>query len=174
MSASYKVQRSIEEDDHQIQPPFLRLPSLIRHQIYAEANILGSKSRFKFINLNHRGAPDRNHDRPSFLVTWNLLLTCRTLYGEVSSRIYADNYFFIRYNERRNLESLRSLLPTSMRAIRHLSIHLNVASCGISNGCDFYLNSWDLPVTRTDTLDTPLQASDPATQVSDAFIYLAY
>jgi hypothetical protein len=76
---------------------------------------------------------------PSFATSvttnYNLLFTCRAIHAEVSSILYSTHKFFIKYSDSRGLRALRSLSPHALSSLTHLTVHLNVASCGMCSCC---------------------------------------
>lgn len=146
-----------EQPDQMPPSPLLRLPQPIRLLIYTHAGMLVTPDQCKFINLNNAGAPNRNRDRQRFITTHRLLMTCHQVSEEVAAYIYASNHFFIRYNDFGNLETLRRLRLCSLRALRYLTIHLNVASCGLGMPCERSLDPWEEP--DFDRHDTPFRAN---------------
>lgn len=151
------------QDDISCLPPFLRIPPSLRQRIYLAAGILGRTRSSRFIDLNSRGAPDSNWDRADFIVTYRLLLTCRTIYEEVGAEVYASHRFFIRYHVHGNLGALSRLHPPFLRALTVLTIHLNVASCGLGMLCDHHADPCFEP--DPEELDKPLSISEPAAKV---------
>lgn len=155
-------------------PPLLRLTSNLRLRIYSytAAYALGwaGNGWQKFINLNNPGARDHHRDRESFVTTYRLLLTCRTIYEDVSPMVYANNHFFIGFGDHRNLEGIRSLRPASLNALTLLTIHLNVASCGLGRPCKNSLERWEEPsygrCDETSLFDEPLRMDEAAARVS--------
>jgi hypothetical protein len=144
---------------------FLCLPHSIRHRIYHEA---GRPNKGDVINLNRPPDPAPQPPLPpspaqtmyvggqsiqtrqispkilhpsfisSFTVNYNLLFTCRAIYAEVSSILYSTHKFFIRYCDAQSLKALRNLTPYALSSLTHLTIHLNVASCGLRRCCIYY------------------------------------
>lgn len=126
-------------------PPLLRLPSHLRERIYTACDILGSSivpghfAKSKFINLNNLGCGRGGNGGYSasgegfeFLTTRALLLTCRTISSEVTSRVYADNHFFVH----KDLGPLRRLRSLSIRSLTSLTVHMTVTMCGLRGVCD--------------------------------------
>jgi len=103
---------------------FLDLPLSVRHRIPVHC------PRIEY--------PQDSNPWPCFTrilpykCTYRLLLTCRTIYSEVSPILYSENHFFIRYRDRRNLAELRNLTPLSVASLRHLIIHLSSCEQGIT------------------------------------------
>ena len=158
-----------EGSEHYV-PPILRLPTRLRLRLYFKMCILGSpKVHNRFINLNNQGARNRDYDGFlegfSFTLAHRLMLTCRTFYNEVCPIVYARNHLFIRFSDRGNLEALRRLSPTALRAIRLLTIHLNVASCGLGSPCHYYLRPGEKPAYDNYRCEKPLDISNPFTKV---------
>ena len=88
---------------------FLCLPPAIRFQIYSLAGLVEDID----IDLNQPPGTD-SWPWPSiddFHFTFNLLLTCRTIYTEASFIAYNTNRFFIRYRDSQSLQALRNLTP---------------------------------------------------------------
>ena len=113
---------------------FLCLPSSLRHRIYCEAGLIKDEE----VNLNRHRLPDIADSWPSsddFHISYSLLLTCRTIYAEVSSIIYSTSRFFIRYRDSRNLQPLLNLRVPTLSSLTHLTVHLNVTSCEIDQPC---------------------------------------
>ena len=124
-------------------PPLLRLPPHFRQHVYTTAGILGCNSFARFTNLNSHGLLDRNHGRPPFIITYSLLLTCQTVYEEISARGCAYHHFVIRFSDHGSLGSFPRLSTKSLRALRRLTIDLNVASCAFGMLCDHWLRPWE-------------------------------
>ena len=104
---------------------FLCLSPAIRYRIYVEAGLFDdSDLRLDGYSDNHiwHPADDLENCR-------NLLLTCRTVYTEVSRCLYSSNRFLIRYQELNGLQVLRNLRPNSLASLAHLIVDLNATSC---------------------------------------------
>lgn len=146
--------------------PFLALPASVRLQLYSAAEVVGWNG-CTFVNLNRQTSSDHGafHNRPSFATTLALLLTCQATYKELVFLVYGRNHFFIRYNDFQNLSSLRQLSTLSTRAITKLTVHLNVASCGLGNVCNdvLYWSSQRKP--WFDRTDKTLRKNDGNTKV---------
>ncbi|KAK0516830.1 hypothetical protein JMJ35_001433 [Cladonia borealis] len=112
-------------------PSILSFPSDIRHQIYQEADIISDRD----IDLGRLPGTVPHYFATSFGDTYALLQTNRTIYTELSSHIYSTNRFFIHYRTHRSFQRLRSLSPTALASLRHLTIHLIVTSCEASYPC---------------------------------------
>ncbi|KAE9379509.1 hypothetical protein N431DRAFT_478510 [Stipitochalara longipes BDJ] len=116
-------------------PSLLSLPPLVRCQIYRDAGLICDS------DINFDGRPNLGSWPPSatsladFQISYNLLLTCRTVYTEASCILYSTNTFFIRYNDARSLEMLRNLTADSIALLTQLTVHLNVASCEKGQAC---------------------------------------
>lgn len=111
---------------------FLSLPSSIRRRIYCEAGVVSDAD----IDLNRRPHADNSWPFSDNLqLSYNILLTCRTVYTEVSSIIYSSNRFFIRYRDSGNLQPLRNLRAPSLSFLTELEVHLNVTSCDVNQPC---------------------------------------
>nr|POE94483.1 hypothetical protein CFP56_16723 [Quercus suber] len=151
-------------DGQQSVPPFLRMPWSVRARIYKWSGILANPSGPTFINLNNQlplptDLPCSREARHHISTSHRLLLTCRTTYAEVSGSVYAMNFFYIRFSDRNSLGSLRNLTPTSMNALRLLTIHLNVVSCELGFRCDHSLEPWQT-VRCSTTPDKPLSLKE--------------
>ena len=109
----------------------LSLPPHLRHQIYQEADIISDND----IDLGRLPGTDSYAFTTSFGATYALLQTNRTIYTELLSHIYSTNRFFIHYRTQRSLQKLRSLSPTALASLRHLTIHLNINSCEAGHPC---------------------------------------
>ena len=144
-------------------PGFLDLPRRARLLIYLHAGMLWRRSQPWFIDLNSKGAPDSNHGRNYFLTTYRLLLTCHKIRKDLSPVVYGINCFFIRYADSGDLAALRRLNPKCIQALRHLTIHLNVASCGLGRPCSGYLLRQN---EDYDKIDNPLTLSESHYSVS--------
>ena len=156
-------------------PGIFRLPLHLRLRIYVDAGA----PQGQFINLNMscerwslRGYRLREVGacRPPHLSALYLLLTCRSIYHELGGLIYSKNHFFIRYRDAGKLEGLRRISSAFIRQMKHLTIHLNVAACGLGDPCDYFLIPWR---THTESCfrggdclhDEPLRLRDHRTQV---------
>jgi hypothetical protein len=112
--------------DHQ--PSFLSLSPSIRQRIYLEAGLLLNEK----INLNgwvELPYPPKNRHT----LTYNLLLTCRIIYAEVSVLVYSMNGFFIQYRDTGSLKALSYLTDRALASLTRLTILLNVSCC--DDGC---------------------------------------
>ena len=109
----------------------LSLPPDLRLRIYQEADVISDTD----IDLGRVPGTLLTSFATSFGATYALLQTNRTIYTEVSSYIYSNNRFFIHYRTRRSLQQLRNLSPTTLAYLRHLTIHLTVASCEAGHLC---------------------------------------
>ena len=138
---------------------FLCLPPAIRLQIYHQAGLVEDTD----IDLNRRpGTQFWPWDcAKDFHFTFNLLLTCRTIYTEASSIVYQTNRFFIRYRDSQNLQALRKLTPNSLSSLAYLTVHLNIASCAIGESCFDFLTPEALARHR---YDKPLRSSSRPSQ----------
>ena len=110
---------------------FLCLPPAARYQVYAEVGVIDDS------DLTFSGQDNREFWFPTEDLEncWNLLLSCRTVYAEVSQRLYSSNRFFIQYKKSEGLEVLRNLRPSSLASLTHLTVHLNVTSCQLGRPC---------------------------------------
>ena len=113
---------------------FLCLPPAIRLRIYSEAGLLDGC----YLDLN-RQRNTNSRRNPHFAYgldcSYNLLLTCRIIYSEVSSFLYSTNKFTIRFEDSKGLQALRSLTPASLWALNHLTVHLNLTACRLGLPC---------------------------------------
>lgn len=107
---------------------FLGLPPAVRERIYCM--IVPQSDFINDLNPQPDGSSIKVYRR-----VYNLMLTCRTMYFEVSPLLYSRNHIFIRYRDHGNLEALRNLQPGSMASIHRLTIHLNVSSCEQGDAC---------------------------------------
>ncbi|KAK4102443.1 hypothetical protein N658DRAFT_566031 [Parathielavia hyrcaniae] len=118
-------------------PRFLRFTPEIRHHIYLHLGVgqrrvygdavpiiydLGDPSSFKLVNEKAQF-----DDEPANF--HSLLLSCRTIYLEVSAVLYSANWFVIHYQPRQSLKSLRALTPHALASLSNIKIVLNQASC---------------------------------------------
>ena len=140
---------------------FLCLPPAIRLRIYSLAGLLEDID----IDLNQRPGTD-SWPWPfadDFHFTFNLLLTCRTIYTEASSIVYNTNRFFIRYRGSQSLQALRNLTPISLSSLAYLTVHLNITSCAIGQPC----SNIQTPEGRArHRYDKPLQSSSRRSQLA--------
>lgn len=65
---------------------------------------------------------------PSLSSTHALLLTCRLLYYEVSTLLFANNLFFLKPAKPSDFRLLLQLRPRTLKLVRRLTIHLNSMS----------------------------------------------
>ena len=140
---------------------FLCLPPAVRLQIYHQAGLVENIN----IDLNQRPGTDAWPwpCADDFHFTFNLLLTCRTIYTEASSIVYKSNRFFIRYRDSQNLQALRNLTPNSLSSLAYLTVHLNIASCAISEPCVNF--NFPTPEVRArHRYDKPLRSSSRSSQ----------
>ena len=64
-----------------------------------------------------------------------MLQSSHTIYVGVLPYIYSTSSFSIHYPTQRSLQPLRNLSPNAFASLRHLTFHLNVASCEASCLC---------------------------------------
>lgn len=112
------------------QPGLLLLPPSIRLRIYELVGACSLDSDdYQTFDLNGHG------QCPS---STSLLLSCRTIYDELSRQLYSSNFFIVRYSAGpppeapdaiKGLQRLKSLRPGTVRALRHIKIVLDEASC---------------------------------------------
>jgi hypothetical protein len=76
---------------------FLCLPPAVQHQIYGEAGLELVTDRGIDLNRNRRLHPASCSSTPDCEFPLILLLSCRTLYYELSTILYTSNRFFIRF-----------------------------------------------------------------------------
>ena len=143
----------------------LDLPLRLRLRLYASLCVLGHPSHPLFINLGNAGAPDHNHYRHRFINTYRLLLTCKTVYNELSLLVNGFNHFSIRLDDHGSFGALRHLRPRALRAIRNLTIHVHVSSCGLGDKCGSYLYPWERAYDDYDKLNKPLSLVDAGARV---------
>lgn len=118
-----------------------------------------------FINLNNRSTPYRRHQQLD--TSRQLLLASRAMNAEVGQFVYATSHVFIRFSDQGDLAALRRLRPASVRAMRILTIHLNVTSCGLGQQGYHAINAWQKHEYEqyNPKHDTPLYLSEDGTQV---------
>ncbi|CZR60241.1 uncharacterized protein PAC_10137 [Phialocephala subalpina] len=116
-------------------PSLLSLPPVVRCQIYRDAGLICDSDVDFNGRLNAGSWPPSATPSTDFQISYNLLLTCRTVYTEASCILYSTNTFFIRYNDARSLEMLRNLTADSIALLTQLTVHLNVASCEKGQVC---------------------------------------
>lgn len=164
-----------------LQPPFWRLPAHLRLRICAHAGVLGLERASLISLVSH---PDKMYrDRVlASTTTRSLLLTCRVLRQEIASEVYSKNRFCMRIQSVEDFEVLYRLTSTSIRSLRWMTLHLNVASCGLGLYCDSSLRTWSIPRGRPgrdaplslagifDQDPVSLQGSSPLADRSDALI----
>lgn len=102
-------------------PPILQLPPAVRRCIYPHFHPALGRLHFQF----------RLHGRNNrkFLGFYSLLLSCRTIYEEVSEVLYSTNIFEISYKSAGSLRPMRNLTDASLSSLRELKVVLNEASC---------------------------------------------
>ena len=138
---------------------FLCLPPAIRLRIYSLAGLVEDID----IDLNQRPGTD-SWPWPftdDFHFTFNLLLTCRTIYTEASFIVYNTNRFFIRYRDSQSLQALRNLTPNSLSSLSYLTVHLNITSCSIGEPCS---NVQPAKARARHRYDKTLQSSSRSSQ----------
>lgn len=145
--------------------PILRLPPTLRRRIYSHFHDALGRDPFT-LSLNGRnGWPNRE------LGFYSLLLSCSTIYQEVSGVLYSANYFHIKYEDVRSLQPIRNLSDASLSSLTELKIVLNEASCHgpeCFQCCDDMLLSREVPASpsmcpaagHTGRHDQPLRPSD--------------
>jgi hypothetical protein len=107
---------------------FLCLPFAIRLQIYELASLdIFTQGT---IDLNRKSEPPSPPPVPYQFdnTLFSLLSTCRAVYTELSLILYSTNEIFIRYQDSRNLQSLKNLSGTALSAICRLTVQLNITT----------------------------------------------
>jgi hypothetical protein len=102
-------------------PPILRLPSAVRRQIYPHFHPALGPLHFEF---RLHGQNNR-----AVLGFHPLLLSCHTIYNEVSEVLYSTNLFEISYKSTGSLRPVRNLRDASLSSLRELKVVLNETSC---------------------------------------------
>ncbi len=105
------------------EPPLLRLPPSVRRRIYLCLGVARWDGLPLLFDL------DGPFDSSKQIAFRGLLLSCRTLYVEVSALIFSANRFVIHYSNKRSLQPLQNLTPSSLASLTSLKIVLNEASC---------------------------------------------
>ena len=131
---------------------FFCIPPAIRYQIYVEAGLVDD-SDLAFNGYDNDAVCLRAEELKNCR---NLLLTCRTVYAEVSLYLYSSNRFLIHYKGSKGLQILRNLRPSSLASLTDLTLHLNVTSCPPGGVC-FKAHSGGGQICRGQ--NTPLRAS---------------
>jgi hypothetical protein len=148
---------------------FMRLPRRIRLQICFYVGILGHprpRNRL-FVDLGSWGAPDHNHGRQRFVNTYKLLLTCKSIYHDLHRLVYGFNHCYVRLDYSGKLGGLRRLRPDTLFALRWLTIHVNVSSCGLGSLCESYVYPWRHGLDQSyDRLSKPLSLANQDDKVS--------
>lgn len=109
--------------------PILHLPLALRRQIYSHFHDALGRTQFSFyLHGRNSKAALRFHA---------LLLSCRTVYDEVSQLLYSSNRFVVKSENANGLRPLRMLNGASVAALTELKIVLNEVSCNDSRciGC---------------------------------------
>ena len=138
---------------------FLCLPPAVPLEIYDQAGLVKDFD----IDLNQRPGTLTWADDGYFDFTFNILLTCRTIYAEVSATVYSTNRFFIRYRDSHSLQMLQNLTPISLSALAYLTVHLNVTSCELGESC---CNNQSGEARRRHRHDKRLQSSSRRSQAT--------
>lgn len=158
-------------------PSILRLTPEVRREIYLYAGVecnTGYGYYFTIVpgvyNIGESAVKFHREIRSDFKTFYGLLLSCRTIYTEVSARLYSQNRFIVRYNSDRSLAPLRALTPHALAHLGNLNIILNHTSChdqvtgdrGIGICCGdgasesgppcYYAHDHDLPLGKSDAL----------------------
>lgn len=128
----------------------LCLPAAVRLQIYVHVGLCSNVT----INLT------RQRPRYSWSI-FKLLLTCRTIYLEVSSTLYSTNRIFVRFRDFNSLQALRNLSPNVLSSLTGLTVHLNVTSCDQDEPCH---DACPGAAGSGETYDKPLQATSRSDQ----------
>lgn len=112
------------------QPGLLLLPPSIRLRIYELVGACSLDSDdFQTFDLNGHGQCPQST---------SLLLSCRTIYAELSRQLYSRNCFIVRHSAgpppgahdaSKGLQCLQNLRAGTIRALRHIKIILAEASC---------------------------------------------
>ena len=155
-------------DQHPQASPLLRLPRLVRLQIYISAGAIAHPRQLLFINLNNsevKSTLNRNY-RPCFVATLNLFLTCRLVYRDLCRHVYSRHHFFVRSCDDGGLRTLNRLGSEALMGLKLLTIHLNSSSCGLGNVCDRALDPWIKNRQEYDRIDSPLRLGETRTEVS--------
>lgn len=104
--------------------PLLGLTPALRRQIYSHFHDALGRMPFAF---DLHGQNSRRA-----LGIRALLLSCRTIYDEVSEVLYSTNYFEIKYEDARSLRRIRNLRDASLASLTWLKIVLNEVPCSRS------------------------------------------
>lgn len=106
-------------------PHLLELAPQLRHQIYLHLPLVDELHNPRVLNL----AGKCRVFSGDCIEFHGLLLSCWTLYSEVSAMLYSRNHFVIRYSRKGSLQPLRNLSDTSLAHLTSLKIVLNEFSC---------------------------------------------
>ena len=154
----------LDHDHDKDTPSILRLPRVIRLRIF---NWLGAlPTNAHFINLPNKGAPDDASEKFQFVQTLALLLTSRAINEEMTHWLYSRNHFFERSDKDGILHTIPRLRFLSLESLRLLTVHLNVASCGLGKPCDNITYPIGTGFQDHDKLDAPLCMTDTNTKVT--------
>ncbi|KAB8437444.1 hypothetical protein FH972_025122 [Carpinus fangiana] len=126
---------------------FLCLPTSVRRRIYLEAGLFADCDRICLGEPRDSWPKNSVYARrdcmryaQSSAVTYNLELTCRTIYREACSILYSTNHFTIQYEQARGLSGLQHLTPSALSSLSRLTVCLNVTQCQntdpYSKNCD--------------------------------------
>lgn len=105
--------------------PILRLTPALRRQIYSHFHYALGRIpvTFHIYGLNNRR---RQAHASGFHA---LLLSCRTIYDEVSEVLYSANYFEVKYEDTVSFQRIRNLSDSSLASLTELKIVLNEVPC---------------------------------------------
>ncbi|KAI4867002.1 hypothetical protein F4820DRAFT_415137 [Hypoxylon rubiginosum] len=109
----------------QTRTTFLDIPAEVRERIFLYADLISGA----VIQLCHSSRRAYRTDIPQshFRFTYNILQTCKTVYAQVKSILFARNSILVHHrNVEGGLEILRSLSREQCRSLRHLFVHLHV------------------------------------------------
>ncbi|KAI1781438.1 hypothetical protein F4818DRAFT_37923 [Hypoxylon cercidicola] len=107
----------------QVRRTFLDIPADVRERIYLAAGLTEGTN----IHLRKRRPSFTSNPENPFRLTYNLLQTCKTIYAQVKSILYARNSIVVCHeNVEGGLEILRGLSQEQCRSLRHLFVHLHV------------------------------------------------
>ncbi|OTA59579.1 hypothetical protein K449DRAFT_384917 [Hypoxylon sp. EC38] len=121
-----------------VRKTFLDIPADIRERIFLDAGLIEGVN----ILLTEKtpGYVSENLCR-DLSVTYNLLQTCKTIYAQVKSFLFARNTIIVWHeNVEAGLEILRSLSQEQCRSLRDVFVHLHVEN-------DIYTGEQKLPKT---------------------------
>ncbi|KAF7593190.1 hypothetical protein BBP40_011820 [Aspergillus hancockii] len=127
--------------------PLLRLPREVRGRIYHWAPVIHSGYFNIDVITQSRMLEEQRR------TTHALLLTCGTIYLEVSAIVYGTNKLHVTYQDESSLQFLRNLTPRSLSHIKALTVFLAIFPPEDESHCHESCGCWHGPLPSVWTLE---------------------